>query len=181
MQKILSIIVLLFLTVIWTQGAAQSKNNTPLLIRTSPNLKLDKLEIVTSCVKDTTNIAVSVSVRFNENFSDSVELNTPEEIYVLGFSYLDGNPSKKKDRTNQSKVIFEDFEYTESASPFADGIKSNQENPQDICIRKVCDAQFKMWLKKQPYSNMYDIKRFYGYNGFTLTFPVLLIPVHYKE
>lgn len=176
MKNTLFIVVLIFFTISHTCGVAQSKNNTPLLIQTSANSKLERLEIATSCVNDTTKIAVSVSVRFDENFSDSVELNTPKEIYVLGFSYLDGNIAKEIARTSHAEIIFEDFQYVESDSSFAAEIKSNQEKPQDICIRKVCDAQFRVWLKKQPYNNMFDIERFYGHNGFALTYPVFLIP-----
>lgn len=33
----------------------------------------------------------------------------------------------------------------------------------------------------QPYSDMYDIERFYGYSGFTLAIPVILIPENIDE
>lgn len=172
------LISLLFL-IIPILGVTQSKNNVPLLIRTSSDSKLDRVEIATSCIKDTTRIVVSVVVRFEGNFTDSIRLTKPKEIHLLGFTYADKVEAKKTARTNPNEIVFEDFEYIDSIS--AKYIKPDVERPVDKCIREVCADRFKIWLMHQPYSDMYDIERFYGYTGFALAIPVILIPENIDE
>lgn len=172
-------LISLLLLIIPVLGVAQSKNNVPLLIRTSSDSILYRVEIATSCIKDTTRIVVSVVVRFDENIIDSVRLTEPKEIYLLGFTYADKGEAKKAARTNPNEIVFEDFEYTDSIP--VKYIKPEIERPVDKCIREVCADRFKIWLMHQPYSDMYDIERFYGYSGFTLAIPVILIPENIDE
>lgn len=183
MKKRVSILFCFLILVVSSAcGQQPGRNNIPLLVQTTADAKAPYLEIITPCVEDTLCVYVTIMVRFDEKFSDSIKLTTPKEIYLYNISYYDKIIDKEeKNKTSQKpeEIVFEEFPYSEEDLRQMDDLvlqQPEQETPQEICVRKAVDAQFKIWLKEQPYSDMYGVERFYGYNAFSLSYPVFLIP-----
>lgn len=146
------IIILLIVCLHVSCGQNTTDHERPLLIQTSKDHKFTQsLEIVTACVKDTTKLYLAVIVRFEKKFGAEVRQTSPKEIRLYYISYSGSGRAKH----------FPDIK---------------EQTAEQLCIWKVCERQFKIWLKEQPYSDMYNIERFYGHNAFSLSYPVILIP-----
>lgn len=172
-------IIILFINLSCTLYA-QPQCERPLLISTSSDYTLPRLEIETPCVNDTVGIVVRIGLRFDKAFDDSVRLTTPKEISVLDFYFV----NKTKDIESEKNSDFEKFDFEEfdlekfkiKNVALNDNYTFHDFPYYEVCVREACDAQFKIWLKEQPYSDMLEIHWFYGYDAFALSYPVFLIP-----
>lgn len=179
MNKFMSFTVALLLMVI--SSACGQHTTNPVLIKTSANYELPRLEIKTDCVKDTVRVGVSVIVRFDKCFGDTIKLTTPKEIYLLTFSNIDVKSENRNTSFDYKEIVFEEFD-EEAFLLRGEGTLDNldipqkEETAQDVCIREALDAQFKLWLEEQPYSEMIGVERYYGHNSLALAYQVYLIP-----
>ncbi|WP_418983884.1 hypothetical protein [Alistipes sp.] len=124
------------------------------MIQTSPKRKLtQRLEIECDCVTDTLKAVFVAGIRFDKKFGEDIQINEAKEVYPMTLSY-----------TNDSGVKIHLSAYNPIDSEF------------DKCIWEACARQFQIWLKKQPYSDMVGIDRFYGHNAFSHGYPVYLVP-----
>lgn len=133
---------------------AFGQEDPPVLIRLSSEDQRNRpvVYIETDCVRDTMKAVYMVDLRFDKNFGEGIRIDEPKQISPRGLIYFDDAGKKR--------VIWRDDPKSEFES----------------CIYDACANAFRELLKRQPYSDMEGIERFYGYNAFRYNHPVRLIP-----
>lgn len=133
---------------------AFGQEKIPILIPTSAEEKFSyHLEIESACVKDTLRVFYIAAVRFDKKFGEGIRIDEAKEVLTWNVEYT--NDAGEEIKLSRFKPVESEF---------------------DKCIYETCTRQFQIWLKRQPYSEMVGVERFYGYNAFTLMYHVYLVP-----
>lgn len=128
---------------------------TPLLVPLIEDQKLTPIEIEADCICDTINVLYRAAIYFDKKFGENIRIDEAGRLRTYSIDYRDAKDAGKW------KYI---SDYNET--------RSELEN----CIYETCARKFLVWLKRQPYSDMPDVKRFYGYSAFAWTYRVRLVP-----
>lgn len=120
---------------------------TPLLIPLLEDQKPTRIEIEADCICDTINVIYTAAIYFDKKFGENIRVDEAGRLRTYSIDYRDA-----KDAGEWKYISYYDNEP-----------RSELEN----CIYETCTRKFLVWLKRQPYSDMSGVERFYGHNAFS--------------
>lgn len=121
------------------------------------NQKLTPIEIEADCICDTINVIYTAAIYFDKKFGENIRVDEAGRLRTYSIDYRDA-----KDAGEWKYISYYDNEP-----------RSELEN----CIYETCTRKFLVWLKRQPYSDMSGVERFYGHNAFSSMYSrVRLVP-----
>lgn len=130
---------------------------TPLLIPLLEDQKPTRIEIEADCICDTINVIYTAAIYFDKKFGENIRVDEAGRLRTYSIDYRDA-----KDAGEWKYISYYDNEP-----------RSELEN----CIYETCTRKFLVWLKRQPYSDMSGVERFYGHNAFSSMYSrVRLVP-----
>lgn len=130
---------------------------TPLLIPLLEDQKPTRIEIEADCICDTINVIYTAAIYFDKKFGEGIRIDEAGRLRTYSIDYRDA-----KDAGEWKYISYYDNEP-----------RSELEN----CIYETCTRKFLVWLKRQPYSDMSGVERFYGHNAFSSMYSrVRLVP-----
>lgn len=129
---------------------------TPLLVPLLEDQKFTRIEIETDCISDTINGSYTAAIYFDKKFGENIRIDEAGRLRTYSIDYQD-----PKDAGEWKHI-----------SDYSNKPRSELEN----CIYEACARKFLVWLKRQPYSDMPDVKRFYGHNAFSYMYGIRLVP-----
>jgi len=130
---------------------------TPLLIPLLENQKLTPIEIEADCICDTINVVYTAGIYFDKKFGENIRIDEADRVCTRSLYYRDAKDAGK----------------LKDISDYGNETRSELEN----CIYETCTRKFLVWLKRQPYSDMPGVERFYGYSAFSWMYSrVRLVP-----
>ncbi len=129
---------------------------TPLLVPLIEDQKLTRIEIETDCISDTINGSYTAAIYFDKKFGEGIRIDEAGRLRTYSINYRDAKDA------GEWKYI----------SNYGNRTRSELEN----CIYETCTRKFLVWLKRQPYSDMHGVERFYGHNAFTWMYGIRLVP-----
>lgn len=130
---------------------------TPLLIPLLEDQKPTRIEIEADCICDTINVIYTAAIYFDKKFGENIRIDEAGRLRTYSIDYRDA-----KDAGEWKYISYYDNEP-----------RSELEN----CIYETCTRKFLVWLKRQPYSDMSGVERFYGHNAFSSMYSrVRLVP-----
>lgn len=129
---------------------------TPLLVPLIEDQEFTPIEIEADCICDTINVLYRAATYFDKKFGEGIRIDEAHRLRTYSIDYRDA-----KDAGEWKHI-----------SDYSNEPRSELEN----CIYEACAQKFLVWLKRQPYSDMPDVKRFYGYSAFARTYRVRLVP-----
>lgn len=119
--------------------------------------KPTRIEIEADCICDTINVIYTAAIYFDKKFGENIRVDEAGRLRTYSIDYRDA-----KDAGEWKYISYYDNEP-----------RSELEN----CIYETCTRKFLVWLKRQPYSDMSGVERFYGHNAFSSMYSrVRLVP-----
>lgn len=119
--------------------------------------KPTRIEIEADCICDTINVIYTAAIYFDKKFGENIRVDEAGRLRMHSIHYRDA-----KDAGEWKYISYYDNEP-----------RSELEN----CIYETCTRKFLVWLKRQPYSDMSGVERFYGHNAFSSMYSrVRLVP-----
>lgn len=119
--------------------------------------KPTRIEIEADCICDTINVLYRAAIYFDKKFGENIRVDEAGRLRTYSIDYRDA-----KDAGEWKYISYYDNEP-----------RSELEN----CIYETCTRKFLVWLKRQPYSDMSGVERFYGHNAFSSMYSrVRLVP-----
>lgn len=130
---------------------------TPLLTPLLEDQEFTPIEIEADCICDTINVIYTAGIYFDKKFGENIRVDEAGRLRTHSIHYRDA-----KDAGEWKYISYYDNEP-----------RSELEN----CIYETCTRKFLVWLKRQPYSDMSGVERFYGHNAFSSMYSrVRLVP-----
>lgn len=130
---------------------------TPLLIPLLEDQEFTPIEIKADCIRDTTiHVLYTAGIYFDKKFGENIRVDEAGRVRTHSLYYRDAKAAGK----------------LKPISCYDNEPRSELEN----CIYETCTQKFLVWLKRQPYSDLPDVKRFYGHTAFAWRYRVRLVP-----